>query len=153
VVVQRPVENAQPKQDKIDQEKIQKPEPKLVLQPLLMPEIQQAIAEINELFKGERKNLEMTVLRQPIALEGNTLTFMLQGDLQMEIFQKAKPELLGLLRSKLHNEQLIIESKEVEEEHAGRKPLYTSTDKLNHLKQKSPALAELQRRFGLETDF
>jgi hypothetical protein len=153
VVVQRPVENAQPKQDEVSQEEIQKPEPKPVLQPLLMPDIQQAIAEINELFKEERKNLEMTVLRQPISLDGNILTFMLQGDLQMEVFQKAKPELLGLLRSKLHNELLIIESKEVEEEHAGRKPLYTSTDKLNHLKQKSPALAELQRRFGLETDF
>lgn len=124
-----------------------------MLQPLHLPAIQQAIAEINELYKTERKNLEMTVLRQPIALEDKTLTFMLQGDLQMEIFQKLRPELLGLLRNKLQNEQLIIEAKEVEEEHAGKKPLYTSTDKLNHLKQKSPALAELQRRFGLETDF
>jgi hypothetical protein len=71
----------------------------------------------------------------------------------MEVFQKAKPIILGLLREKLKNNLLVLEAVEVEEEDESSMRLYTSTDKLNHLKKKSPALSELQKRFGLETDF
>lgn len=105
-------------------------------------------------YKEQHKNLETTVLKQPVELKGETITFKLNGEIQQDIFQKIKPEVFQLLRRKLNNYSIHLESVIVEEEAGdGKKKLYTSTDKLQYLKEKSPALVELQKRFGLETDF
>ncbi|WP_373496086.1 hypothetical protein [Aquiflexum sp.] len=114
--------------------------------------MQQVLFEITEDYKTNHKNLEVTVLKQEFVLEGETITFHLNGELQQDIFQKIKADVLGLLRRKLNNYSIHIQS-EIKEEAEGKKKLYTSTDKLQYLKGKSPALAELQRRFQLETDF
>lgn len=98
------------------------------------------------------RNLEMTVLKQPVILEGETITFQLNGEIQEGIFQKIRPEILLILRRKLNNYSIHLDAV-IKEEPDGKRKLYTSTDKLNHLLEKSPALEDLKRRFGLETDF
>lgn len=95
----------------------------------------------------------MTVLKQPIILEEETITFQLNGEIQEGIFQKIKPDILQILRRKLNNYSIHLEARIKEEEDDGKRKLYTSTDKLNYLLEKSPALMDLKRRFGLETDF
>ncbi|MCL6257822.1 DNA polymerase III subunit gamma/tau [Aquiflexum sp. TKW24L] len=114
-------------------------------------------AEINEIideYKEHHRSLEVTVLKQPVVLLGETITFQLNGEIQEGIFNKIKPEILQVLRRKLNNYSIHLDAviKE-EDENNGKRKLYTSTDKLNYLLDKSPALGDLKRRFGLETDF
>jgi hypothetical protein len=104
-------------------------------------------------YKEQHKNLETTILKQPVELTGDMITFKLSGEIQQDIFQKIKPDILQLLRRKLNNYSIQLDSMIVEEVIDENKKLYTSTDKLHYLKEKSPALVELQKRFGLETDF
>lgn len=115
--------------------------------------LQKVISEILQEFKTDHKNLEMTVLKQPFEIVGNTILFILNGEIQKDVFLKIKPEFVGLLRQKLDNNQVRLEL-ELRENIADDKPkLYTSTDKLNYLKEKSGAFRDLQNRFGLGTDF
>lgn len=111
------------------------------------------IGEIIEELKSHHKTLEVTVLKQPFVLEGETITFHLNGEIQQDIFLKIKNDILGTLRRKLNNYSIHLESEIKEEEESSARKLYTSTDKLHYLLEKSPALGELKRRFGLETDF
>ncbi len=97
--------------------------------------------------------MEVAVLKQPLQLIDEEVTFLLSGDLQNDIFQKVKPELTGLLRRRLQNYKVDVFSEIKEDAASSGSKLYTSTDKLNYLREKSPALKELQKRFGLETDF
>jgi hypothetical protein len=118
-----------------------------------LQKLQQILVEIMEDYKSHHKNLEGTVLKQPVSLENETITFHLNGEIQQDIFLKIKPEVLNILRRKLNNYSIHIQQEIKEEESNGKRKLYTSTDKLLFLKEKSPALVELQKRFGLETDF
>jgi rubrerythrin len=117
-----------------------------------LEKLHQILSEIVEDYKSHHKNLEVTVLKQPVSLENETITFHLNGEIQQDIFLKIKPEVLNILRRKLNNYSIHIEQ-DIKEESNGKRKLYTSTDKLLYLKEKSPALIELQKRFGLETDF
>ena len=111
------------------------------------------INQIIEDYKLHHRSLEMTVLKQPVILEKETITFQLNGEIQEGIFQKIKPDILQILRRKLNNYSIHLEAIIKEEENEGKRKLYTSTDKLNYLLEKSPTLMDLKRRFGLETDF
>ncbi|SDY95692.1 MULTISPECIES: DNA polymerase III subunit gamma/tau [Rhodonellum] len=115
--------------------------------------VKEVVAEILLEFKADHKNLEMTVLKQPFEIVDNTILFILNGEIQKDVFLKIKPEFVGLLRQKLNNTQVRLDL-ELRENIADDTPkLYTSTDKLNFLKGKSGAFRDLQNRFGLETDF
>jgi hypothetical protein len=115
--------------------------------------LKSVIQEIIEDLKSQHKTLEMTVFKQSFTLEGETITFHLNGDIQQDIFLKIKNDILGILRRKLNNYSIHLESEIKEDDERSKKKLYTSTDKLHYLLEKSPALAELKKRFGLETDF
>lgn len=111
------------------------------------------IQEIIEDLKSNHKTLEGTVLKQSFILEGETITFHLNGEIQQDIFFKIKNDILGILRRKLNNYSIHLECEIKEDDESNKRKLYTSTDKLHYLLDKSPALAELKKRFGLETDF
>ena len=118
-----------------------------------LPKLQEVLFEIAEEYRSNHKNLELTVLKQPVSLDNETVTFHLNGELQQDIFLKIKTDILSKLRRKLNNYSIHIEQEIKEEELDGKRKLYTSSDKLSYLIEKSPALIELQKRFGLETDF
>ncbi|WP_194776133.1 DNA polymerase III subunit gamma/tau [Pararhodonellum marinum] len=121
--------------------------------PFDLKKLEQVMGNIILEFKKGHKNLELTVVKQPFELQGEQITFLLHGDLQKDIFQKLKPELLGILKKALNNYRITLDMRiEDDSENSGSR-LYTSTDKLNYLKEKNPALKELQKRFGLEVDF
>ncbi|SNS66288.1 hypothetical protein SAMN06295967_11575 [Belliella buryatensis] len=106
-----------------------------------------------EEFKSNHKNLEVTVFKQPFRLDGEQITFLLNGEIQEEIFGKIRGEVQQLLRRKLNNYSVSLLSEIHEEAVPEGQRLYTSTDKLNYLLEKHAPLRELQRKFGLETDF
>jgi len=111
------------------------------------------VEDVLQEYKKLGKSMEAAVVKQPFEIDQEKIVFFLQGELQKDIFIKLKPELTGFLKKGLQNHSLEI-SYEIREEVANTaSKLYTSTDKLRYLREKSPALKELQKRFGLETDF
>lgn len=115
--------------------------------------VTQALNDIIADYRLAHKNMEVSVLMQPFEVEEERIHFHLAGELQQDIFSKCKPELTGLLRKKLQHVRVDVTYEIVEEVNEPSKNLYTSTDKLHYLLEKSPALKELQKRFGLEADF
>lgn len=115
--------------------------------------LKNVLFEIVEEYKLSHKNLEVTVLNQPYRLEGEKITFLLNGEIQLDIFNKNRFEVLNLLRRKLNNYTISIEAQIQEDAVPEGLKLYTSSDKLNYLLEKHGHLRELQKKFGLETDF
>lgn len=104
-------------------------------------------------FKQKTRHMELSVIRQSFRLQDEKVVFILNGDIQKDIFLRIRPELTGLLRNGLQNKRLEVTFEISENDNDGAPKLYTSTDKLRYLSDKSPMLKELQQRFGLETDF
>lgn len=109
---------------------------------------------IREHFKKSDKNFELAILDQEIrVLAGGEVVLEVVGHMQEEIAGKMKSELVGLIRQLTGADRVVITVEVKEEVESGAPKLYTNTDKFNYLREKHPALAELQRKFGLEADF
>ncbi|SEF80143.1 hypothetical protein [Algoriphagus boritolerans] len=112
------------------------------------------VESIRAHFKKADKNLELAILGQQIKVRtGGEVILEVAGHMQEEIAGKMKPELVGLIRQLTGADRVMILVELREEVETGAPKLYTNTDKFNYLKEKHPALAELQRKFGLEADF
>lgn len=115
--------------------------------------VQAALEDIIYSFREEGKNMEISILRQPFEVSGEKVVFFLSGDIQKDLFLKIRQEVTLLIREALKNHHTDLGYEIREDAVSPSRKLYTSTDKLNYLREKSPALKELQQRFGLETDF
>jgi hypothetical protein len=115
--------------------------------------LDQAVFSIQELFRTANKNLELTLLDQEISLQKGEITLQVSGSIQEDIAQKMKPELVGLIRKFTGATSFTINVVQKEEVPDEKGKLYTSTDKLKFLREKHPALMELQRKFDLDVDF
>lgn len=114
----------------------------------------QHVYSLQEHFRKADKKMELAILDQPIQVkDGGEVVLGVIGSIQEEIAGKMKPELVGLIRQFTGADRVTITVELVEEVDNGRPKLYTNTDKLNYLRDKHPALAEFQRKFGLEVDF
>lgn len=112
------------------------------------------LEEIKIHFRQAGKNFELAILDQPIEVRsGGEIALKVAGSVQEEIANKMKPELLGLIRKLTNASQLSIAVEQAEEVLSDKPKLYTNSDKLRYLRDKHPALAELQRKFGLDVDF
>ena len=112
------------------------------------------IFSIQEHFRNADKKFELAILDQPIEVRsGGEIALKVAGSVQEEIANKMKPELLGLIRKLTNASQLSIAVEQAEEVLSDKPNLYTNSDKLRYLRDKHPALAELQRKFGLDVDF
>ena len=76
------------------------------------------------------------------------ITVFLDNKTQMEQFRDRKAEILGLLRKKLNNYALDIET--IIKEADGSSHVYTATEKFDFLKEKNPMLAKLKELLDLE---
>jgi hypothetical protein len=126
------------------------PAPEILLTQELLD---QAIFSIQELFRTANKNLELTLLDQEIRFQNGEITLQVSGSIQEDIAQKMKPELVGLIRKFTGATSFTISVVQQEEVPDEKGKLYTSTDKLKFLREKHPALMELQRKFDLDVDF
>lgn len=115
--------------------------------------LQGVLQEIIHNFRESNKNMEVSILRQPFDILGEKITFLLNGEMQKDLFLKVRPEITLLIRNALQNFKVDVTYEIKTDAVSSSRKLYTSTDKLNYLREKSPQLKELQKRFGLETDF
>jgi hypothetical protein len=109
---------------------------------------------IQEFFRKADRQMEVAILDQQIQVRDNgEVVLEVMGHVQEEIAGKMKPDLVGLIRQLTGVERVVITLELREEVDNGKPKLYTNTDKLNYLREKHPALAEFQRKFGLDVDF
>lgn len=111
------------------------------------------IYQVKEHYRQANKNLELAILDQPIKVINGEVFLQVMGSVQEEIANKMRPDLLGLLRKLTGANQLSVSIDHIEEIQDDKPKLYTNTDKLRYLRDKHPALAEFQRKFGLDVDF
>ncbi len=115
--------------------------------------LNQAIFSIQEVYRTANKNLELALLDQDIQVIQGELILQVTGSIQEDIALKMKPELVGLVRKFTGATTFSITIQQQEEVPDEKGKLYTSTDKLRFLREKHPALMELQRKFDLDVDF
>ena len=115
--------------------------------------LDQVIHLVKDHYRLANKNFELAILDQPIKVINGEVFLQVMGSVQEEIASKMRPDLLGLLRKLTGATQLSISVEHREELQDDRPKLYTNTDKLRYLRDKHPALAEFQRKFGLDVDF
>ncbi|MCM0060557.1 MAG: DNA polymerase III subunit gamma/tau [Algoriphagus sp.] len=115
--------------------------------------VNQAIFSIQEVYRTANKNLELTLLDQDIQVKQGEMILSVTGSIQEDIALKMKPELMGLIRKFTGATTFSITIQQQEEVPDEKGKLYTSTDKLKFLREKHPALMELQRKFDLDVDF
>ena len=113
----------------------------------------QILPKIMENFKSQNRGMELAILNQSIKVMNNEICLEVTGHVQEEIALKMKPDLLSMIRDLTGLKRVSMKLEVKEEIETGKNKLYTSSDKFNFLKEKHGALAEFQRRFGLETDF
>lgn len=124
-------------------------ESKLLTQSML----DQVFPSIQEYFLNSNKKLELAILDQSIQVNQGEIFLEVIGSVQEEIANKMKPEFLDLVRKLTGANQLSVSIQHLEEIKEERAKIYTNSDKLRFLKEKHPALAELQRKFVLDVDF
>lgn len=112
-----------------------------------------AMPRIRASFQDAGKSMELAILGQEIKIVDGQLVLEVMGQLQEDLADKMKSELIRMLREITKSTKVTIKLEVKEELQSNVNRLYTSTDKLNHLKTIHPALSEFQKRFGLETDF
>jgi len=120
---------------------------------LTQEKLDEVMPRVLDHFKSQNKVLELAILNQPSKMDEHEICFEVMGHVQEEIAQKMKPELLSLIRDLTGAGKIAIKLVVKEELESTSNKLYTSSDKFRFLKEKHPALAEFQRKFGLETDF
>lgn len=112
-----------------------------------------ALPRIRASFQDAGKSMELAILGQEIKIVEDQLILEVMGQLQEDLADKMKSELVRMLREITKSTKVTIKLEVKEELQSNVNRLYTSTDKLNHLKTIHPALSDFQNRFGLETDF
>ncbi|OEK02064.1 hypothetical protein BFP97_11275 [Roseivirga sp. 4D4] len=103
------------------------------------------------LTKGNFQNLDQEVLKNPYQLEGTKVIISIPNEALVSSFEKFRSELLQHLRNSLKNDHISLQSNVVEI--AQEKMLYTDREKFEFLKNKYPALKDLQEKLGLDPEF
>ncbi len=100
---------------------------------------------------GNFQSLDQELFKNPYLLEGNQLTVSIPNEALVSSFEKFRGELLQHLRNTLKNDHISLKSQVVEI--AQEKMLYTDREKFEFLKNKYPALKDLQEKLGLDPEF
>ena len=148
------------KAKQVEEVKEEKQEEKVELSPsatvvsLTQELLDSHIFSIQEHFRKADRNMELAILDQSIKVrDGGEVILEVMGHMQEEIAGKMKPDMVSLIRQFTGADRVVIMLEVKEEVDNGKPKLYTNSDKLNYLRQKHPALAEFQRKFGLDVDF
>lgn len=86
-----------------------------------------------------------------VDLKNHTITLFLDHDLQIDLLNEIKDELMIFIRKAIQNTNIYIKALIREAEQS--KQLYTSDEKYAYLKEKFPKLELLKQTLGLEIGF
>ncbi len=121
--------------------------------PLTQELLNDLISQIKTKWEREEKSLELAVINQELKLEGSAIQMSVVGHVQEERANKMIPELIGFIKKEGNVAEVSVKLEVKEEQDKDKKKAFTDSEKFELLKQKHGALAELQRKFGLDTDY
>lgn len=121
--------------------------------PLTYPLFNQLIEGIKDKLTQEDKNLELAILNQELEFHESEVSIQVFGHVQEEIAKKMIPSLVHFFREEGKVSEISFKLDIQEEADQSANRMYTNSDKFEYLKKKHGALAEFQRKFGLDTDF
>lgn len=106
-----------------------------------------------EKVKKEGKINIFTILtaNPPTLLENFLVEVIIENKIQDDLLNTEKIDLLNYLRVELKNFSIDLATRLMEQ--TGKRKLYTSTEKYQHMVQKNPNLEEFRRRFNLDLDY
>jgi len=84
-------------------------------------------------------------------LENHTITVAIPNEALTLGFERFRSDLLMHMRNALKNDHIMLKSQIVEIEKG--QMLYTDREKFSYLKEKYPALKDLQEKLGLDPEF
>ncbi len=76
---------------------------------------------------------------------------LLTNPVEETLLENFRHDLIQFLRDRLKNSEINVTARLMET--TGKKILYTSKEKFEHLAEKNPYLNELKERLGLDWDF
>ncbi len=104
-------------------------------------------------YAEQRKDqiAEYQILKREFRYEHPTVMVLLTNPVEETLLENFRRDLIQFLRDRLKNSELTIDS--LLKEAAGKKIIYTSKEKFEHLAEKNPTLHELKDRLGLDWDY
>ncbi len=105
-------------------------------------------------IKAENKNMSLFTVftsNAPVMLEPYKFEVIVGNKSQETLFRDDKHNILNFLRTSLKNFDIEVQTR-IDEIKAAKRP-YTTSEKFQHMASKNPQLAELKKRFNLETDY
>lgn len=104
---------------------------------------------------GKKSLASMLKRRDPeVDIENTTVHIKLDHKAAKLEFDGYRSDLLGKLKSKLHNDNIQLSFNILKEkDDADKGKLFTNSDKFNKLADKNPALKSLRKKLGLDYDY
>ena len=99
----------------------------------------------------EQKSTEIQIFQGTFKLDSEVITITISNEALLPAFEKIKLDLINDLRNRLENDNIVVMAKVVEID--DEKMRYTDTEKFEYLKEKYPALKELQDKLHLDPEF
>jgi DNA polymerase-3 subunit gamma/tau len=94
---------------------------------------------------------EYQILQRDFIFNHPVVSITLTNPVEETLLDNFRRDLTQFLRERLQNAELSVESAIVET--TGKKVIYTSKEKFEHLAEKNPYLHELKTRLGLDWDY
>lgn len=91
------------------------------------------------------------MFKKEIAIEGESITILMNTELEQEFLTEIKFRLLDYLKWYLHNDHITIDAKITKALTAQK--LYTSKEKYDFMVSRNPALKKLKDDLGLDFDY
>jgi DNA polymerase-3 subunit gamma/tau len=127
--------------------------PELAVREINEPVVPQHLRTVWDEFAETRKNqvAEYQILKREYSYKHPAVLVTLTNPVEETLLENFRRDLIQFLRDRLKNAEitLTVELKEA----TGKKVLYTSKEKFEHLAEKNPYLNELKERLGLDWDF
>ena len=111
------------------------------------------LREVWDEYAEQRRSqaAEYQILKREFEFENPAIQVTLNNPVEETLLENFRNDLVQLLRDKLKNSELTIQT--VLKEASGKKIMYTSKEKFEHLAEKNPYLNELKDRLGLDWDY
>ncbi len=104
-------------------------------------------------YTEQRKDqaAEYQILKREYQFTFPTISIILTNPVEESLLENFRRELIQYLRDQLKNNEINVVA--VMQKTAGKKVIYTSKEKFEHLAEKNPYLNELKERLGLDWEF
>ena len=94
---------------------------------------------------------EYQILKREIQFEHPVISILLTNPVEETLLENFRHDFIQFLRERLQNNELTLLVRV--QEATGKKVLYTSKEKFEHLAVKNPLVNELKDKLGLDWDF